>query len=48
MERVTFDVEGSHFGVADFDGFFVQIVVEFTANREACLGRGRRGTGASL
>jgi hypothetical protein len=41
MERVALDVEGGHFGVADFDAFFVQIVVEFTANRKARLGRGR-------
>ena len=42
MERVALDVEGGHFGVADFDAFGVEIVVEFTANREACVGRGRR------
>ena len=42
MERVALDVEGSHFGVGDFDAFFVQVVVEFAANREACLGRCRR------
>ena len=38
MERVALDVEGGHFGVADFDAFGVEIAVEFTANREACLG----------
>ena len=42
MERVALDVEGGHFGVADFDAFSVEIVVEFTANREARLGRSRR------
>jgi len=41
MERVALDIEGGHFGVADFDAFGVEIVVEFTANREACLGRSR-------
>ena len=42
MERVALDVEGGHFGVADFDAFSVEIVVEFTASREARLGRSRR------
>jgi hypothetical protein len=42
MERIALDVEGGHFGVGDFDAFGVRIVVEFTANREACLGYGRR------
>src|ERR1700690_335399 len=42
MERVALDVEGGHFGVADFDAFFVQFFVEFRANREARFGRGRR------
>ena len=42
MERVALDVEGGHFRVTDFDAFGVKIIVEFTANCEACLGRSRR------
>jgi hypothetical protein len=38
MERLALDVEGGHFCVVDVDAFFVQIVVEFTANLEARLG----------
>jgi len=38
MEWVALDVEGCHFGVADFDALDVGIGVEFAANREAFLG----------
>jgi hypothetical protein len=41
MEGVAFDIEGGHFGVANLDSLFVGVGVEFAANREAFLGRGR-------
>ena len=41
MERVALNVEGGHFGVADFDAFGVEIV-ELAANREAVLLLGLR------
>ena len=40
MERVTFDIEGSHFGVADFDTFGIGVGIQFAAYREAGFGRG--------
>jgi len=42
MECIAFDVEGGHFGVADFDSLGVAIGVEFAANREAVLRGGCR------
>ena len=42
MEGVAFDVEGRHFGVADLDAFLVCVGVEFAADGQAVLGRGRR------
>jgi hypothetical protein len=41
MEGVAFDVEGCHFGVADSDALFIGVGVEFAADRQARLGRGR-------
>jgi hypothetical protein len=41
MEDVAFDVEGCHFGVADSDALFIGVGVEFAADRQARLGRGR-------
>jgi len=42
MERVAFDVEGGHFGVADSDALLIGVGVELAANRQARLRRGRR------
>jgi hypothetical protein len=42
MEGVAFDVERRHFGVADLDAFFVCVGVEFAADGQTVLGRGRR------
>ena len=41
MEEVAFDVEGSHFGVADSDALFIGVGIEFAADRQGRLGRGR-------
>ena len=40
MERIAFDIEGSHFGVADFDAFGIGVGVQFAADRETGFGRG--------
>ena len=42
MEGVAFDVERRHFGVADFDAFWVCVGVEFAADGQTHLGGGRR------
>src|ERR1700691_4656240 len=42
MERIAFDVERRYFCIADLDAFFVGVGVEFAADSQALLGRGRR------
>ena len=41
MERIAFDVERRHFCIADLDAFFIGVGVEFAADGQARLGRGR-------
>ena len=45
MEWIAFDVESSHFGVADFDALGIEVFIEFAADGEAVL---RRGCGDQL
>ena len=42
MERIAFDVERRHFCIADLEAFFVGVGVEFAADSQPLLGRGRR------
>ncbi len=40
MEGIALDVDGGHFGIADFDAFWVKVLVDVAGDGEAGGGRG--------